>query len=137
MSLTNGIRMELSRLGTLVVAVHASFIDTDMAAGIDVPKISPESVARQTLDAVETGEIEVLADERSRFVKASLPRDHDLIYAPLQLFFRRPRALASGHFSRIVRAQGAILLARPERTARCCSVVRLGLRLLPRVPRHG
>ena len=91
LSLTNGIRMELSRQGTLVVAVHASFIDTDMAAGIDVPKISPESVAQQTFDAVEAGEIEVLADERSRFVKASLPRDHELIYAPLQqLFFGTP-----------------------------------------------
>jgi len=56
LSLTNGIRMELSQQGTLVVAVHASFIDTDMAAGIDVPKISPESVAQQTFDAVEAGE---------------------------------------------------------------------------------
>ena len=83
LSLTNGIRMELSQQGTLVVAVHASFIDTDMAAGIDAPKISPESVARQAFDAVEAGQIEVLADERSRFVKAALPRDHELIYAPL------------------------------------------------------
>jgi NAD(P)-dependent dehydrogenase (short-subunit alcohol dehydrogenase family) len=84
LSLTNGIRMELSGQRTLVVAVHASFIDTDMSAGIDLPKDSPESVARQTFDAVEAGEIEVLADERTRFVKASLPRDHELIYAPLQ-----------------------------------------------------
>jgi NAD(P)-dependent dehydrogenase (short-subunit alcohol dehydrogenase family) len=83
LSLTNGIRMELSQQCTLVVAVHASFIDTDMAAGIDAPKISPESVARQAFDAVEAGPIEVLADERSRFVKAALPRDHELIYAPL------------------------------------------------------
>src|SRR6202035_2909976 len=66
LSLTNGVRMELSRQGTLVVAVHAGFIDTDMAAGIDAPKISPESVARQTFEAVEAGEIEVLADERTR-----------------------------------------------------------------------
>jgi NAD(P)-dependent dehydrogenase (short-subunit alcohol dehydrogenase family) len=88
LSLTNGIRMELSQQGTLVVAVHASFNDTDMAAGIDAPKISPESVARQAFDAVEAGQIEVLADERSRFVKAALPRDHELIYAPLlQQFF--------------------------------------------------
>jgi NAD(P)-dependent dehydrogenase (short-subunit alcohol dehydrogenase family) len=83
LSLTNGIRMELSQQGTLVVAVHASFIDTDMAAGINAPKISPESVARQAFDAVDAGQIEVLADERSRFVKAALPRDHELIYAPL------------------------------------------------------
>ena len=92
-SLTNGIWMELSGQGTLVVAVHASFIDTDMAAGLDVPKISPESVARQAFDAVEAGGIEVLADERSRFVKASLPRDHELIYGPLQQIFS-PRSRA-------------------------------------------
>ncbi len=86
-SLTNGIRMELSGQGTLVVGVHAGFIDTDMAAGIDVPKISPESVARQAFDAVEAGRVEVLADERTRSIKASLPRDQELIYPPLQQFW--------------------------------------------------
>jgi NAD(P)-dependent dehydrogenase (short-subunit alcohol dehydrogenase family) len=86
-SLTNGIRIELAHRGTLVVAVHASYIDTDMAAGIDVPKVSPESVARQAFDAVEAGQIEVLADERSRFVKASLSHDHELIYPPIQAFW--------------------------------------------------
>ena len=90
LSLTNGIRMELSRQGTLVVAVHASFIDTDMAAGIDAPKISPESVARQTFEAVEAGEIEVLADERTRTIKSQLPHDHELIYAPLEQIFFAP-----------------------------------------------
>jgi NAD(P)-dependent dehydrogenase (short-subunit alcohol dehydrogenase family) len=86
-SLTNGIRIELHHQGTLVIAVHAGFIDTDMAAGIDAPKISPESVAEQAFDAVEAGQVEVLADERSRFVKASLPRDHELIYPPIQAFW--------------------------------------------------
>jgi NAD(P)-dependent dehydrogenase (short-subunit alcohol dehydrogenase family) len=90
-SLTNGIRMELSSQGTLVVAVHASFIDTDMAAGIDASKVSPESVALQALDAIETGEVEVLADERTRTIKASVPRDQELIYAPLvKQFFGAP-----------------------------------------------
>jgi NAD(P)-dependent dehydrogenase (short-subunit alcohol dehydrogenase family) len=87
LSLTNGIRIELAHHGTLVVAVHASFIDTDMSAGVDGPKISPESVARQAFDAVEAGEIEVLADERSRFVKSSLSRDHELIYPQVQEFW--------------------------------------------------
>jgi NAD(P)-dependent dehydrogenase (short-subunit alcohol dehydrogenase family) len=41
-SLTNGMRIELASQRTLVVAVHASFIDTDMAALTDAPKISPE-----------------------------------------------------------------------------------------------
>lgn len=83
-SLTNGIRVELHHQGTLVVGVHASFIDTDMTAKIDEPKVSPESVAQQALDAVESGRVEVLADERSRFVKESLSRDQELIYPPVQ-----------------------------------------------------
>ena len=44
-SLTNALRIELRRQGTLVVAVHAGFIDTDMAAGVTGEKVSPESVA--------------------------------------------------------------------------------------------
>jgi NAD(P)-dependent dehydrogenase (short-subunit alcohol dehydrogenase family) len=86
-SLTNGVRLELHHQGTLVVAVHASFIDTDMAALANVPKDSPESVAGQILDAVEAGEVEVLADERTRTVKAALSRDHELIYPPVQEFW--------------------------------------------------
>jgi NAD(P)-dependent dehydrogenase (short-subunit alcohol dehydrogenase family) len=86
-SLTNGIRTELHRQGTLVVAVHAAYIDTDMAALTNAPKDSPESVVQQALDAIEAGQVEVLADERTRFVKASLPRDHELIYPPVQEFW--------------------------------------------------
>ena len=88
-SLTNGIRLELNYQGTLVVGVHAGFIDTDMAALVDAPKISPESVAQQVFAAVEAGQVEVLADERSRFVKASLSRDHELIYPPVQEFWNQ------------------------------------------------
>jgi NAD(P)-dependent dehydrogenase (short-subunit alcohol dehydrogenase family) len=86
-SLTNGIRLELHHQGTLVVAVHAGFIDTDMAALVDAPKDSPESVAQQVFDGVEAGQIEVLADERTRTVKANLSRDQELIYPPIQEFW--------------------------------------------------
>jgi NAD(P)-dependent dehydrogenase (short-subunit alcohol dehydrogenase family) len=87
LSLTNGIRVELAHQGTLVIAVHASFIDTDMAASIDAAKVSPESVAKQTFDAVQAGRNEVLADERSRFVKESVLHDHELIYPDVQTFW--------------------------------------------------
>ena len=87
-SLTNGIRLELHPQGTLVVGVHAGFIDTDMAApAIDAPKDSPESVAEQTFDAVEAGQVEVLADERTRTIKAQLSRDQELIYPAIQKFW--------------------------------------------------
>jgi NAD(P)-dependent dehydrogenase (short-subunit alcohol dehydrogenase family) len=86
-SLTNGVRLELHHRGTLVVAVHAGFIDTDMAALVDAPKVSPESVAKMAFDAVEAGQIEVLVGERTRTIKASLSRDHELIYPPIQEFW--------------------------------------------------
>src|SRR6516164_10482701 len=87
-SLTNGVRLELHHQGTLVVAVHAGFIDTDMAApAAGVPKDSPESVAQQAFDAVEASQVEVLADERTRTIKAQLSRDQELIYPPIQEFW--------------------------------------------------
>ena len=86
-SMTNGLRIELSHQGTLVVGVHSGFIDTDMSSEYDAPKLKPQFVASQTFDAVESGTIEVLADERSRLVKDSLSRDHELIYPSIQEFW--------------------------------------------------
>ncbi len=86
-SLTNGVRLELHHQGTLVVGVHAGFIDTDMAALVDQPKDSTESVAQQAFDAVEAGQAEVLCDERTRTIKAELSRDQELIYPEVQKFW--------------------------------------------------
>ncbi|MFF4234196.1 SDR family oxidoreductase [Streptomyces sp. NPDC001820] len=71
-SMTNAVREELREQGTLVVAAHAAFIDTDMAARVDQPKTSPADVARRILDAVEAGREEVLVDDLTRQVKAAL-----------------------------------------------------------------
>jgi NAD(P)-dependent dehydrogenase (short-subunit alcohol dehydrogenase family) len=83
-SLTNSVRMELRAQETLVVGVHASFIDTRLAEGVDVPKHAPEDVADLVLDAIEAGHEEVLADERTQTIKESLPRDLELIYPALR-----------------------------------------------------
>ena len=79
-SLTNALRLELARQGTLVVAVHPAFIDTDMAAGVDMPKTSPHQVVERTLDGVAAGLPEVLADDTSAFVKNSLPKHIETFY---------------------------------------------------------
>ncbi len=79
-SMTNGLRLELARQGTLVVAVHPAFIDTDMAAGVDMPKTSPQQVVERTLAGVEQGLPEVLADDTSVFVKNSLPKHIETFY---------------------------------------------------------
>ena len=83
-SLTNALRVELRRQGTLVVAVHAGFIDTDMAAGIDAEKISPQSVAAQIVAAIEADAEEVLADPTSQMVKGALANDLTALYPALQ-----------------------------------------------------
>jgi NAD(P)-dependent dehydrogenase (short-subunit alcohol dehydrogenase family) len=83
-SLTNALRIELRRQGTLVVAVHAGFIDTDMAAGVNAEKVSPRSVATQIVAALEADAEEVLADPTSEMVKAALPNDLTALYPALQ-----------------------------------------------------
>lgn len=79
-SLTNALRNELARQGTLVVAVHPAFIDTEMAAGVDMPKTSPQQVVERTLEGVEQGLPEVLADDTSAWVKSSLPKHIETFY---------------------------------------------------------
>lgn len=91
-AMTNGIRIELAAQGTLVVGVHCGFVDTAMTDGVEAPKLAPAEVARQALDAVEAGEVEVLADALTRQVKASLPRDHELIYPGIKADWERRRA---------------------------------------------
>ena len=71
-ALTNGLRHELRAQGTLVSALHMGFVDTDLTKGIDMPKSSPEAIARYALDALEAGAEEILADEATRQVKLSL-----------------------------------------------------------------
>lgn len=71
-SLTNGLRNELRGQGTLVVGVHAAFIDTDMARGVPAPKTSPEAVVRQVIAALAEGQEEVFADAITRQVKTGL-----------------------------------------------------------------
>jgi NAD(P)-dependent dehydrogenase (short-subunit alcohol dehydrogenase family) len=83
-ALTNDARIELRRQGTLVIGVFASFIDTDMAAGVDLAKISPRSVVDQTLDGIAAGAEEILTDDRTRAIKAALPHDLTTIYPEVQ-----------------------------------------------------
>ena len=82
-SLTNSLRVELATQGTLVVGVHVGFMDTDMAAGVDAPKVTPESVVEATLDALRDGRPEVLADDASRFVKSQLSSGLENLYPSL------------------------------------------------------
>ncbi|HWF30306.1 MAG TPA: SDR family oxidoreductase [Mycobacterium sp.] len=71
-SLTNSLRIELEKQGTVVTGVHLGYTDTEMTTGFDVPKNDPRDVARQILDGIERGDAEVLADDMTRQIKAAL-----------------------------------------------------------------
>ncbi|BBX40811.1 SDR family oxidoreductase [Mycobacterium simiae] len=78
-SLSNSLRVELEKQGTLVTAVHLGFTDTDMAANFAVPKNDPRDVAREIVDGIQDDQAEVLADESSRYAKAALAGPAELL----------------------------------------------------------
>lgn len=82
-SLTNSLRQELLAQHTQVLGLYVGFMDTDMTAGVDAPKSDPVEVARQTLDGIEAGAHEVLADDTSRYVRSALSGDLAGLYPAL------------------------------------------------------
>ncbi|GAB3938654.1 hypothetical protein GCM10027614_19140 [Micromonospora vulcania] len=79
-SLTNGIRIELAGQGTLVTGLHLGSADTDMMAGYHGDKADPADIVRAALDGIEADALEVVADEWSAQVKASLAADPSAFY---------------------------------------------------------
>ncbi|MFC3500598.1 SDR family oxidoreductase [Micromonospora krabiensis] len=82
-SLTNGVRLELAKQGTLVTGLHLGSVDTDMMADYDGEKGDPADVVRAALDGIEADKLEVVADEWSAHVKASLAADPSAFYTDL------------------------------------------------------
>jgi len=70
-SLTQSLRALLAGRGVRVHAVLAGPVDTDMSRGFDVPKASPESVARAIFDGVEKGEEDIFPDLMSESIAES------------------------------------------------------------------
>jgi len=64
-SLSQSLRAILAGQGVSVHIVLPGPIDTDMTRGLDIPKVSPESVARAIFDGVEKGEEEIFPDPMS------------------------------------------------------------------------
>jgi NAD(P)-dependent dehydrogenase (short-subunit alcohol dehydrogenase family) len=71
-SLTNSVRNDLRGQGTLVSALHAAFMATNMTEGLQMPKVDPLDIARLAVNALQAGEEEILADEISRRLKQGL-----------------------------------------------------------------
>jgi short-subunit dehydrogenase len=64
-NLTQSLRALLAGQGVSVHAVLPGPVDTDMNRDFDIPKSTPESVARAIFDAVENGDEEIFPDPMS------------------------------------------------------------------------
>jgi len=64
-SLTQSLRALWAARGVTVHAVFAGPVDTDMTRYLDIPKFSPESVARGIFDGIEKGEEDIFPDPMS------------------------------------------------------------------------
>jgi NAD(P)-dependent dehydrogenase (short-subunit alcohol dehydrogenase family) len=67
-NLTQSLRALLAGRGVRVHAVLTGPVDTDMTRGLDIPKSSPESVARAIFDGVEAGVEDIFPDPMSTSV---------------------------------------------------------------------
>ncbi|MEU6879954.1 SDR family NAD(P)-dependent oxidoreductase [Streptomyces sp. NPDC046712] len=74
-SLTNCVRLELAAQNTLVSGVVLGPTDTDMMAGMELPKNDPAAAVRTVLDEVEAGRTEILVDEFAAMAKTALSLD--------------------------------------------------------------
>ncbi len=64
-SLTQSLRALWAARGVKVHAIMAGPVDTDMTRYLDIPKFSPESVARGIFDGLEKGEEDIFPDPMS------------------------------------------------------------------------
>lgn len=71
-SLTNALRNELAGHGTQVLALHVSFIDTDMTKDFEAPKLSVDAVVDGAYAALEAEQPEVAIGELTQAVKRGL-----------------------------------------------------------------
>lgn len=84
-SYTNAVRVELREQKIQVLGLHVGFLDTDMTKGFDMKKTSPRKVAERTLAALESGDEEVIADEGTKALKASLSGPHAFYLKPPEI----------------------------------------------------
>lgn len=70
-SLSQSLRALLAGQGVRVHTVMAGPVDTDMTRDLDIPKFSPESVARAIVEGVEKGEEDIFPDAVSESMAES------------------------------------------------------------------
>ena len=70
-NMTQSLRVLVAARGVRVHVVLTGLVDTDMTRGLDIPKASPDTVARGIFDGVENGQEEIFPDPMSESLAQS------------------------------------------------------------------
>ncbi|WP_027328322.1 SDR family NAD(P)-dependent oxidoreductase [Marinimicrobium agarilyticum] len=76
LSMSQALRIELAADHIEVFTVNPGPIDTDMTAGSDFDKTSPDVAAANTLDALERGELDIFPDAASQHMISVFKEDY-------------------------------------------------------------
>ena len=83
-SMTNALRVQLAEKNIRVAGLHVGYMDTDMTASITAPKSDPADIAKMAIDGIEQDLFEIVADDVSREIQASLAAGVSALYPQLQ-----------------------------------------------------
>ncbi len=78
-SMTQSLRANLAGKGITVFAVFPGAVDTDMLAGVDMPKTSPGDVARAIVHGVVDGAEDIFPDPMSTQLYGAWRQDHKAV----------------------------------------------------------
>lgn len=90
-SLCQGMRAELRPQGVAVFGIYPGPIDTDMAAGIEFDKESPENVAKRIFDDMEDGIEDITTDAYADQLVAGLRADPKAVEASAAQLAHKPK----------------------------------------------
>lgn len=78
-SMTLSLRASLSGRGIEVFSVFPGAVDTDMLAGVDMPKTSPADIAAAVMLGIEAGREDIFPDPMSTQLYAAWKQDHKAV----------------------------------------------------------
>ncbi len=78
-SMTQSLRASLANSGTAVFSVFPGAVDTDMLAGVEMPKTSPADVARAIVQGILDGTEDIFPDPMSTQLYGAWRQDHKAV----------------------------------------------------------
>lgn len=78
-SMTQSLRATLAPRGIAVFGVFPGAVDTDMLAGVDMPKASPAAIAAAILDGLRAEQEDIFPDAMSQQLYAAWKLDHKAV----------------------------------------------------------